>query len=145
MTSPSKNELDEIADVCHKLEPHLLALAVPSLRPDLLARAASILDELDHTDDPIEWTRTNWSFHTLLYAAADRPLTIEMLSSLRARADRAMLLLVSDKKRRTLLNHEHRAILTAARSGRSTLAAALLGAHLRSGRVEVLRLMEGQS
>jgi len=142
VTSPSKNELDEIADVCHKLEPHLLSLAVPLLRPEQIARASVVLDDLDHIDDPFEWTRGNWKFHLVLYEAAERPLTVEMLTSLRARVDRAALLLVSEKKRRMLLNHEHRAILAAAQSGRTTLAAALLGAHLKSARDEVVRLME---
>jgi DNA-binding GntR family transcriptional regulator len=141
VTNPSADEVKEIAEVCRILESHLMRLAVPSLVPDRLARAEACLDELDGIDDPMEWARVNWRFHTTLYEAAQRPLTIEFLTSLRARGDRATLLLVSDKKQRQRLNHEHRFILTSARGGRAELAAALLSTHLRGGLDEALRRM----
>jgi len=141
ITSPSKDELREIAEVCRMLEAHLLRLAVPSLNPDALARAEACLEALDEIDDPLEWARVNWTFHIHLYEAADRPLTIELLTGLRARAERAMLILVSDKKRRAVLNREHRAILACVRAKRAAKAAAMLDAHLLGGKNEVLRLL----
>lgn len=141
VTNPSSDEVREIAEVCRLLETNLLKLAVPSLLPDRLKRAEACLDELDGIDDPMEWTRANWRFHTTLYEAAERPLTIEFLASLRARGDRAALLLASDEKLRQRLNHEHRFILTSARQGRAELASALLSTHLQGGRDAVLRLM----
>lgn len=138
---PSSDELREIAEVCRLLEAHLLRLAVPSLKPEALARAEACLDELDRIDDPMEWTRTNWRFHTLLYDAADRPLMIELLSGLRSRAERAMLILVAAKERRAVLNREHRAILACARARQAAKAAAMLDAHLLGGKNEVLRLL----
>jgi DNA-binding GntR family transcriptional regulator len=142
VAAPSKSEVSEIGEICRMLETHLMTLSVPSIRPDALARAQACLDELDGIDDPLEWSHVNSRFHLNLYESADRPLTVEMLTSLRARADRATLLLVSDKEQRTLLNHEHRAILTAVHAGREVLASTLLGAHLRGGRDRVMRLID---
>lgn len=141
VTSPSKDEVREIAEVCRMLEAHLLRLAVPSLKPDALNRAEACLQALDEIDDPLEWARKNWSFHVLLYEAADRPLMIELLSGLRARVERAMLILVADKQRRAVLNREHRAILACARARRAAKAAVMLDAHLLGGKNEVLRLL----
>src|SRR5262245_56037476 len=141
VASPSKDELREIAEVCRILESHLLRLAVPSLKPDRLARAEAFLETLDLIDDPLEWARVNWRFHTLLYEAAERPLILEILTALRARAERAMLILVSDRERRAVLNREHRAILSCVRAKRPAKAADMLDAHLLGGRDEVLRLL----
>lgn len=141
VASPSKDELKEIAEICGMLEAHLLRLAVPSLKPDALRRAEDCLELLDETDDPLEWARSNWRFHTLLYEAADRPLMIDVLTALRARAERAMLILVADKQRRAVLNKEHRAILACVRARRAAKAAAMLDAHLLGGKDEVLRLL----
>lgn len=143
VSRPSAAELLEIAEVCRMLEAHLLRLAVPSLQPDALSRAEACLAEMDELDDPMEWARRNWTFHILLYEAADRPLTIELLTGLRARAERAMLILVSDKERRTVLNREHRAILACVRERQAAKAASMLDAHLLGGKNEALRLIDG--
>ncbi len=138
----SEAEIGEIAEACRLLEAHILRLAVPALTPEVLERAEACLAELDRIDDPREWSRVNWRFHTLLYAAAERPLLIDLLDSLRGRAERAMVLLVTDKQRRTVLNRQHRAILACARAGRAAKASVLLDAHLRSAKNRVLRLIE---
>ncbi len=138
----SEAEIAEIAEACRLLETHILRLAVPALTPDALARAEACLEELDRIDDPREWSRTNWRFHTTLYAAARRPLLLDLLGSLRGRAERAMLILVAEKPRRAALNREHRAILASVRAGRVAQSSALLDAHLEGGRNEVLRLLE---
>jgi DNA-binding GntR family transcriptional regulator len=143
VTRPSKDGLLEIAEVCRMLEAHLLRLAVPSLKPDALTRAEACLEALDEIDDPLEWARVNWRFHILLYEAAGRPLIIELLTGLRARAERAMLILVGDKERRSVLNREHRAILACVRDRRAAKAASMLDAHLLGGKNEALRLLGG--
>jgi DNA-binding GntR family transcriptional regulator len=141
VATPSKEELKEIVEICRMLEAHLLRLAVPALKPHTLDRAEACLDALDGIDDPMEWAHANLRFHTTLYEAANRPLTIEFLTGLRARAERAMLILVSERKRRDVLNREHRAILSCARTRQASKAVAMLDAHLLGGKEEVLRLL----
>lgn len=138
----SKDELDEIAETCRLLESNILRRAVPVLTDEKLDKAEECLARLDGTDDPVEWTRLNWVFHTTLYAAARRPLQIELLTGLRARADRVTQLLVADKKRRLRLNREHRAILASARGRQAIRASAQLDAHLKGAKEEVLDLLD---
>lgn len=137
----SRAEVLEIGETCRLLEAHILRAAHPALTVEILDEAEACLVELDRIDDPGEWSRANWRFHTLLYAPAKRPLQLELLNGLRARAERAMLALVAERKRRQDLNAQHRRILAALRKGRGERAAALLDAHLRAGKEQALRLI----
>lgn len=137
----SMADVAEIGETCRLLECHVLRAALPALTGEVLDRAEACLDELDGIDDPSTWARANWRFHTLLYAVAGRPLQLEILNGLRARAERAMLVLVDERKRRQLLNKEHRQILASLRKGRGEHAAELLDAHLRGGKDSALRLI----
>ncbi|MSR63880.1 MAG: GntR family transcriptional regulator [Planctomycetes bacterium] len=141
VTTLSAAELMEIGEACRLLEVHLLREALAAVTPEVLAAAEALLDELDGIDDLLEWSQTNWRFHTTLYCAACRPLMVGIVTKLRARAEPAMLKLVADKKRRAGLNREHRAILACVRAKRTAKASALLDAHLLAGKDAALRLM----
>jgi len=138
----SEDEIHEVAEACVVLEAHLLTLALPAVTPELVRGAALVVDELDRVTQPREWSRLNWRFHTLLYEAARRPLLVDWLAGLRARAERAMLLLIADQERQRQLNLEHRFILECVRAGRADEAVASLQDHLKGGRDRVLRLIE---
>lgn len=140
----SQHELVEIVETCRLLEGHILRRAIPALSSTDLEAAAGLMDELDRTGDQAEWSRTNWRFHTRLYRAAERPLVIELLSGLRARAEGAMQLLIASPERRALLNLEHRAILECVRARDVEAALALLDAHLLRAKDKVLDLVEGE-
>jgi DNA-binding GntR family transcriptional regulator len=141
----SEHELIEIAEVCRLLEGYLLKRATPLLTPTDFAAAEALLLDLDRQDEPAEWSRTNWRFHTRLYRAAERPLVIGLLSGLRARAEGAMQLLIAAPERRAKLNQEHRGILECIRAQRTDEALALLDAHLLQGKEKVLDLVEERS
>ena len=70
---------------------------------------------------------------------------IGIVAGLRARAESAMLLLISSPERRARLNREHRAILARVRAQDVDGALALLDAHLLRGKDTVLDLVEGES
>lgn len=137
----SESELVEIAEACCLLECSLLHLALPALSVKILDEAEELLVRLDEIEDASEWARVNWCFHTTLYAPSGRPLQLELLQSLRARAQRAMLVLVAEKKRRLALNREHRAILALIRKKRAREAVDLLERHLQGGKNTVSRLL----
>lgn len=141
VTTLSTADLLEIGEACCLLEAFLLREALPAIDAGILAAAETCLDELDEIDDLLEWSQANWRFHTTLYAAARRPLLVDVLTKLRVRAEPAMVRLVADRKRRAGLNREHRAILACVRAGRAAKASALLEAHLQAGKDEALRLM----
>jgi DNA-binding GntR family transcriptional regulator len=141
----SQHELVEIAEACRLLEGHLLRRAIPALTATDLEAAEELLAQLDQNGDQAEWSRTNWRFHTRLYRAAERPLVIELLSGLRARAESAMLLLIASPERRAHLNREHRAILERVRARDVEASLALLDAHLLRGKDKVLDLVEDEA
>jgi DNA-binding GntR family transcriptional regulator len=141
----SQHEVIEIAEACRLLEGHVLRRAIPAQAPADLDAAEELLDELDRIEDQSEWSRRNWRFHTRLYRAAERPLVIGIVAGLRARAESAMLLLISSPERRARLNREHRAILARVRAQDVDGALALLDAHLLRGKDTVLDLVEGES
>lgn len=143
VTAISEEELVEIAEACRLLECHALRLAGKELSGPILDEAEAILDELDGLDDPSAWAERNWRFHTTLYCAAGRPLQLELLNSLRARAERAMVLLVGSRERRRLLNAEHRTILGCLREKKLARAVTLLDQHLQGGKDEASRLIAG--
>jgi DNA-binding GntR family transcriptional regulator len=138
----SKADLREIAEACRLLEGHLLALAAPQLCVEILDRAEESLELLDREDNPAEWSRINWVFHATLHAAAQRPLLVELVGGLRARAELAMLKLVAEKERRLALNREHREILEGLRRGSADRAVKQLDKHLLHGKEDALRLLD---
>lgn len=138
----SPAETVEIAAICRLLEGQLLDLAFPRLEAADLTRAARLLETLESIDDLGEWSRLNWDFHQALYRPAVRPLTVELLGQLRARVERALLVLIESKERRAALNREHRAILASLAAGKGVRARKLLDAHLLGARDKILDLVE---
>jgi len=141
VTPLSPEELNQIADLCRLMEGFLLGHALDGLSRARLQRAEALLQTLEGIADPAEWSRVNWAFHTTLYEAADRPLVLEELQRLRARAERYMLLLLKPADVRRSLNLEHRAILEACRGGRAAEALERLDRHLGGAGQVVLRLL----
>jgi len=137
----SELELVELAELLRLLEAHLLRRAIPALRPDDLAAAGRMLDELAELDDLAEWSRVNWRFHTRLYRAAERPMAVALATGLRTRGEGAMQLLIASRARRDELNREHRELLALLVAGRSEEALALLDRHLSRSRDVVLDLV----
>jgi DNA-binding GntR family transcriptional regulator len=138
----SPAELVEVADMCRVLEARAIELAVPNLTSEVLERCAEHLDELDATEEPIEWARINWEFHSALYAPAQRPRFVETVANLRANAGRYLFVLLADSERRKKLNREHRGILAACRRGAAERAKNLLDAHLQGGKQSVMRIIQ---
>jgi DNA-binding GntR family transcriptional regulator len=145
VTSMSDAELNQISEVCRMIEAHLMQQAVPGLGAESLDQAAAAVERLDEIQDPVEWFRMNWAFHSSLYLPADRPLQVQLVAGLRARADRYIYLLARDPELRAALNREHRAILAACRAGEAERAAVLIDHHLDQGRRAVGRMLEGGS
>ena len=141
VASMTEAEIGQIAEVCRLIETHLIRTAMPDLDASLLAKAAALVERMDETDDVVDWFHLNWAFHSTLYVPAERPLLVELVASLRARADRYIYILAKDRKRRDLLNQEHRRILAACKKRQAERAARLLDDHLEGGKVVVARLL----
>jgi DNA-binding GntR family transcriptional regulator len=78
----------EIWELRSQLEPIAVRHSVPRISPAGLAQARLLMVRAASTAHHIEWMRLNWEFHRTLYAAAGRPLLIDMINSLWHNVDR---------------------------------------------------------
>src|SRR3977135_4313876 len=74
------------------LEKYMLQEAIPNIADDDLRRAEEILvryeQSLEHVLEVKSWGRWNWSFHSALYAPANRAVMMEFLKTLNMQGDR---------------------------------------------------------
>lgn len=130
----SAAEITELFDIRAVLEPHLLTLALPRMDVRALDAAESVLDAYEEALDRGEaarWGDLNWAFHQALLTAADRPRTLDMITSLRRQVDRYTRLQITVTEGGAQARREHREILALARAGETTACAAALAAHIR--------------
>lgn len=129
---------DEISELSHLralLETDLLRAAIPNLTSDCLKQAAAVLDEfealLDSGREVARWGELNTQFHTLIYTAAKRPASMQLVENLQRKADRyiRLQLLLTDRIPRA--ESEHRELLSLCRDQEVEAAVALLDRHIR--------------
>ncbi|MGH7469461.1 MAG: GntR family transcriptional regulator [Longimicrobiales bacterium] len=131
----SLDEIVELFQLRALLESDLMRKAVPNLTPDVLDRAFTILEAYDaafEAGDVAEWGALNWEFHSTLLAAAQRPLTLGVLSMLHNQSDRYTRLQLTLTHGEVRASDEHKAIATAAAMGDAELAAKRMRAHVES-------------
>jgi DNA-binding GntR family transcriptional regulator len=146
VSSLSVAEIEELFELRGLLESELMKQAVPRLTDDDLALADAILDAYEaafERRDIAEWGALNWRFHSSLLAAADRPLTLGVLSRLHNQSDRYTRMQLALTHGESRATDEHRTILAAARKGEVDRTSALLREHIISagfGLAEFLRV-----
>lgn len=141
-------EIRELTHLRALIEADLLASAVPRLGAHHLAEAEAALDDLEgrlHTGQDIErWSALNQRFHMALYAAAGRPVTLELADRLHRQSDRyiRLQLLLTDWIPQA--EAEHRALLALCRDGRTQEAVDLLIRHIREAGESIARVLADQ-
>ena len=144
----SLEEIDELFELRAMLEADLLRRAVPRLTRDQLDGAAAILDRFDAAltaGDVSAWGELNWRFHSTLYEAAGRPVTLGTVERLHRHAERYMRMQLALTHGESRATAEHREMLARCRRADARGAGSLLSAHIRdAGRalVEFLRTRE---
>lgn len=147
----SLSEINELFDLRSLIEADLLGHAIPMLTAVVLDRAAATLDSYDRAlsnGDVAEWGKLNWAFHSTLLAAADRPLTLGVVSTLHNQSDRYMRLQLTLTHGEVRASGEHRRILEAAQRKDAARACTLLSAHIRDAGTSLigfLRIHRGSS
>jgi DNA-binding GntR family transcriptional regulator len=147
----SLSEISELFDLRALIESDLLGYAIPKLTEDVVERATATLDLYDQAlskGDVGEWGKLNWAFHSTLLAAADRPLTLGVVSTLHNQSDRYMRLQLTLTHGEVRASGEHRHILAAAKRRNVDKACELLSAHIRdagTSLIEFLRVHRGSS
>ena len=137
-------EISELFDLRALIEAELLRHAIPKFTADVIDRATATLDLYDQAlskGDVAEWGKLNWAFHSTLLAAADRPLTLGVVSTLHNQSDRYMRLQLTLTHGEVRASGEHRHILAAAKRKNADRACDLLAAHIRDAGTSLIEFL----
>lgn len=149
VSSLSLAEIEELFQLRALIESEVLRVAVGQISAEVLERAESVLEAYDaafERGDVAAWGELNWEFHATLLAAANRPLTLGVLSTLHNQSDRYIRMQLELTHGEHRASDEHRGILEAAQAREADRAASLLSGHILgagASLVEFLRVHRG--
>jgi DNA-binding GntR family transcriptional regulator len=126
-------DIAELFELRALLESDLARRAVPRLEAahhDAIRAAARTFEAAADTGDSAAWGEANRRFHLALYAAAERPRTLEVVARLHAQSDRYTRLQLALTHGLGRAVREHRAIAVAARAGDARRTSTLVRAHI---------------
>lgn len=147
VSSLSIADIEELFALRARLESQLLRRAVPLLTRADFERAEEILDEYDvafRDREVAAWGDLNWQFHSTLYSAAKRPVTMGVVERLHLHANRYARMQLALTHGESRAQDEHRAILAAARKRTPARASSLLTAHIQGAGRSLVRFLRGE-
>src|SRR6202050_1402003 len=116
----SPEEISELFETRAVLECYMLRLAIPNFKEEDFLRAEEILqhfeESLENDSDIKLWGQWNWSFHSTLYAPADRPVMMSFLKTLNNNCDRYTRLHLLFTRDLHLAGKAHHELLDACRT-----------------------------
>ena len=88
----SPDEIMQLFETRAVLEKYMLQQAIPHITDEDFRKAEDILaryeKSLEHDSEVKSWGRWNWSFHSALYAPANRSVMLSFLNTLNMQCDR---------------------------------------------------------
>jgi DNA-binding GntR family transcriptional regulator len=130
----SPDEIMQMFETRAVLECYMLRCAIPNMKEDDFQRAEDILvqyeQSLEKDSEVKSWGQWNWSFHSALYAPANRPVMLSFLKTLNINCDRYTrlhLLFTRDLHR---AGQAHRELLDACKTKNPEIAAEELWKHI---------------
>jgi DNA-binding GntR family transcriptional regulator len=130
----SPEEISELFETRAVLECYMLRLAIPNFKEEDFLRAEDILRQyeksLENDSDIKLWGQWNWSFHSTLYAPADRPVMMSFLKTLNNNCDRYTRLHLLFTRDLHQAGEAHRELLKACRTRNPETASAALWKHI---------------
>lgn len=124
-----------------QLEPLAVWHSVPRVTQADLADAKALMKEASRTPDHVTWMRLNWAFHRRLYAAANRPMLMEIIHDLWHNVDRYCTLLSRAHGKRHVLC-DHAELWSAYKAQDVNRAQALVLEHMKLVENRVLELLD---
>ena len=124
-------EIEELFQLRLRLESWVLSLALPRLTGADFAALDGLIAEQHAPDNLARWGDLNWHFHEVMYAPADRPVTMKMLRRIHDNIDRYLRLELSTSGGRARALREHEQLLAHCRAGDVVKAIDLLEAHIQ--------------
>lgn len=130
----SPEEIMELFETRAVLECYMLRCAIPRMRPEDIQRAEDILrhyeESLERDSEVESWGRLNWSFHSALYAPANRPKMLSFIKNLNINCDRYTRLHLVVTRDQHRAGPAHRELLEVSKTKEPELAAAALWKHI---------------
>jgi Transcriptional regulators len=144
VSSFSIAEIEELFELRAMIETDLIRRSVPRLTNEDLKQAAGILDAYEEalsSGDVGAWGELNWRFHSMLYAPAQRALTMRVVETLHHHADRYARMQLALTHGELRAKAEHRAIIAACRKGNVRDAAKLMREHILGAGQSLVRFL----
>jgi len=147
VTTLSLGEIEELYELRAFIEPDLVRRAVPRISDDLIDRAEKVLDAYEaslRSGEVAGWGGLNWEFHSTLYAAAERPVTMDVVHRLHQHSDRysRMQLALTHGESRAI--KEHREIAAVMRQRDVKRSTALMREHILGAGRALLAFLNAQ-
>jgi len=134
VSSLAPEEIWEIFETRAVLECHILRLAIPNFTDRDFAAADEILRQyqasLELDSEMPHWGEWNWSFHSTLYEAANRPTMLSFIKTLNTNCDRYTRLHLVVTRNLHQAGEAHRILLEACKTRDPETAAAELWRHI---------------
>lgn len=147
VTTLSLGEIEELYELRAFIEPDLVRRAVPRISDALIDRAEEVLDHYEaslRSGEVAGWGGLNWEFHSTLYAAAERPVTMDVVHRLHQHSDRysRMQLALTHGESRAI--KEHREIAAVMRQRDVKRSTALMREHILGAGRALLAFLNAQ-
>jgi DNA-binding GntR family transcriptional regulator len=136
----SLDECQEMYQLRERIEPLLLSYSLPALTEDVLARLASLADEMQSGADLETFLHLDREFHLLSYSGATTTIlgpTVQRLWNSTQHYRRAFTMLAGPEGNRAV-HYEHQLLVGALKRGDSVDAERVLSGHIRRTRLELL-------
>ncbi|SDL79783.1 transcriptional regulator, GntR family [Modicisalibacter muralis] len=145
-TELSVAKIRELFDLRVLLETYVLRHAIAGLTEADLKKAEDILlkyDEALNTGGEIDnWSEYNFAFHQALYAPAELPETLALISQLNTKSDRYIRMQLLYTQEIEKAEKEHHGLLELARQGEADRACGLLRTHIQEACEGIVTLLE---
>ena len=130
----SPDEIMQLFETRAVLECHMLRCAIPNMKKEDFQNAENILkrfeESLEKDSEVKSWGTWNWSFHSALYAPADRPFVLSYVKTLNINCDRYTRLHLVFTRDLHRAGQAHRELLEACKTKDPEIASAALWKHI---------------
>jgi len=130
----SPDEIMQMFETRAVLECYMLRCAIPNMKKEDFQSAEDILghyeQSLEKDSEVKSWGQWNWSFHSALYAPANRPVMLSFLKTLNINCDRYTRLHLVFTRDLHRAGQAHRDLLDACKTMNPEKAAAELWKHI---------------
>jgi DNA-binding GntR family transcriptional regulator len=130
----SPDEIMQMFETRAVLECYMLRHAIPNMKQEDFQSAEDILvhyeESLEKDSEVKSWGQWNWSFHSALYAPANRPVMLSFLKTLNINCDRYTRLHLVFTRDLHRAGQAHRELLDASKTKNPEIAATELWKHI---------------